>query len=200
MVEGSDTETDVDDVEEGEDGEVKNADCSKIWNKCVGANGPINGLHCVGGKCFKCPIGTYGVEAERCDLCPFGTWTIKKGETRCYSSFSYSRVGQHNIIIPFGVSLIKVGLWGGGGGGENSPDKSRFVAHAGGGGGFLSCNVDVLKVRDIDIIVGGGGRAMNDSINLGGRLDGIKAFLTFKGQNFTSSRAQWSSIRWLSCP
>lgn len=194
MGEGSDTETDV------EDGEEVKAECSKLWGKCVSENGPINGFHCVDGKCLKCPIGTYGVDAERCELCPFGTWTIKKGETRCYSSFSYSQAGLHNIIIPFGVNLIKVSLWGGGGGGENSMDKGRFVAHAGGGGGFLSCNVSVSDVRDIHIIVGGGGRAMNDSINLGGRLDVIKAFLIFMSQIFTSNRARWSLVWWLSRP
>jgi hypothetical protein len=167
-----DTETDI-------DTEVKRIGCGEVSRTCEGKLPiPEPGYHCVDGKtlCAKCPIGTYGADGKNCEPCPFGEWTIKEGESRCYSSFSYTKVGQHKSIIPFGVSHIFVSLWGAGGGGELSPQNEQFVAHAGGGGGYLSCNVEVKTVRDIIIIVGGGGKAGGSNINDGGRFCCVEAF------------------------
>lgn len=160
------TETDKD--KDTGDGKLL-VDCG-TFSPCESRNGIELGYQCKNRVCTKCKAGTYGTDGRKCNLCPFGQWTIKEGETRCYSSFSYSTVGSHTGVIPFGVSQIIVSLWGGGGGGEQSLDNAGLVAHAGGGGGFLSCNVTVSNIREIQIIVGGGGKARSNKINLGGRV------------------------------
>jgi hypothetical protein len=168
----TETETDVDTVE------LNPVGCSIFPQTCESRNGIEPGYHCVAGEtlCAKCPIGTYGADGKTCLQCPFGTWTIRAGETKCYSSFSYSKVGLHKSTIPFGVNQITVSLWGGGGGGEFSPKNDEFVAHAGGGGGYLSCNVVVSNVRDIYIVVGDGGKAKSSHVNPGGRFYNSEAF------------------------
>jgi hypothetical protein len=64
--------------------------------------------------------------------------------------------GSYSFIVPFGVSSnVEVHLWGGGGG-DGSGAK-------GGGGGYVRSNITVQTNDVVSIVVGGKGRAYQDS-------------------------------------
>lgn len=125
------------------------------------------GYHCVNNLCVECPVGSYGPDGINCYRCPFATWSAA-GQTTCRSRFIYSAAGLHSAYIPFGVGKINIKLWGAGGGGDESMDHRTFVAHAGGGGGYTSCNVSVPMSQKVYVMVGGGGGGNSTKNNLGG--------------------------------
>ena len=125
------------------------------------------GYHCVDRRCVQCPVGSYGPDGKNCFPCPFATWSAT-GQTTCHSKFIYSKAGPYIAYIPFGVDKINIKLWGAGGGGDESMDSRTFVAHAGGGGGYTSCNVSVPMSQKVYLTVGGGGGGNSTMKNLGG--------------------------------
>lgn len=130
-------------------------ECILPSRRCERRNRLVPGYECINRKCTPCPIGSFGIDSKTCNLCPFGTSTTNTGETKCFSSFSFSTTGSQHVSIPYGVKQISVSLWGGGGGGgaENLLDDMR-TSHAGGGGGFLSCNVSVPSSSTVYVVVG----------------------------------------------
>lgn len=129
--------------------------CIMPYRRCENKNGLVPGYECINRKCSPCPIGSFSTDSITCNRCPFGTWTMNQGETKCSSSFSFSKTGSQNVSIPYGVKQISVSLWGGGGGGgANNPVNNNTASYAGGGGAFLSCNVSVPSPTTVYIVVG----------------------------------------------
>ena len=138
-------------------------------NTCLDSNSlsVTPGYYCKSDVCYQCPIGTYGTNGKTCNPCPFGTWQPNVGSTSCSSSFTYSSAGLVKSYIPYGVTKIIVKVWGGGGGSDNTLSPS-FVSHAGGGGGYSTCNITVPMSNPVYVIVAGGGGANALTTNVGG--------------------------------
>jgi Glycine rich protein len=130
---------------------------------------PAPGYYCKNDLCIKCPVGTYGTDGQNCLPCPFATWSNTVGQKSCGTSFTYSTPGLQKSYIPYGVTKIIVKLWGGGGGSDTSLDPTNYVSHAGGSGGYASCNITVPHSRNVYLIIGGGGGSKALTANAGGK-------------------------------
>ena len=84
----------------------------------------------------------------------------------------FSTPGTFNYVVPTGVSVLSVKLWGAGGGGggsraTHSDGYTGGVATAGGSGGYTYCQLAVTSGQMLTVIVGGGGQSA--SLGYGGQ-------------------------------
>lgn len=87
------------------------------------------------------------------------------------SSFNYTGSDQ-TFVVPTGVTVLQVKLWGAGGGGGN-----RNSNYTGGGGGYTTGFLNVLPGQTYTLIVGQGGvghtgRPLNNNYRYGGGASG----------------------------
>ena len=132
--------------------------CPGVDSVCRFGSTLAVGYRCVERICEPCPLGSYGSNGRSCVKCPLATWSTSVASTFCNTTFEYSKPGSQKFYIPAGVTRINVKLWGGGGGGGDSLSKDvTFKPNAGGGGGFVSCNLTVSSETYVYFIVAGGG-------------------------------------------
>lgn len=84
----------------------------------------------------------------------------------------FTTIGLSSFMVPSGVSVITVKLWGAGGASTSAVSNMNGVSFAGGSGAFISCNMAVNPGSNVNMLVGQGGRTCvyggNSSTALGG--------------------------------
>ncbi|UXM94323.1 phage tail protein [Bartonella sp. HY329] len=81
---------------------------------------------------------------------------LYKSRLSAHKTVVFSNVGVTNFVVPEGVYLVTVEIWGGGGGGGASIG-SGSAGSGGGGGGYVRSAVPVLPNQVIPVTVGVGG-------------------------------------------
>lgn len=77
------------------------------------------------------------------------------------TAFTVAYTGSNqNYVVPNGINLLEIKLWGGGGGGSYWTNGGTTF-YGGGAGGFASCYLAVTPGETLNIIVAGAGISCN---------------------------------------